>query len=78
MLTVISGALAGLVFGLVFALLQHRFGFISMGSGSFMIDAYPIKIKIFDVISVMVIVFVIGLFASWLPIKFLSKKMFNN
>ena len=49
-----------------------------MGSGSFMIDAYPIKIKIFDVISVMVIVFVIGLFASWLPIKFLSKKIFNN
>ena len=78
MLTITSGALAGLVFGLIFALLQHRFGFISMGSGSFMIDAYPITIKIFDVISVMVIVFVIGLFASWLPIKFLSKKMFNN
>ncbi len=78
MLTVLSGLLLGLFFGLGFSLLQYKFGFISMGSGSFMVESYPVSVKILDIFFVIITVVVIGLLASWYPVKILSKKIFDN
>ncbi len=76
MLTTIVGILIGIAIGLLLALLQQNFGFISMGNGSFIVDAYPVLIKIADVFLVIITVIAIGLAASWFPSKILIKKFY--
>jgi len=78
MLTILSGLLLGLFLGLGFSLLQYKFGLISMGSGSFMVESYPVSIKVLDILYVIITVVVIGILASWYPVKILSKKIFDN
>ena len=77
-LTILSGILFGLVFGLSFAFLQKHFGFIGIGEGSFVVDAYPISILLSDVLLVSAAVFIIGFLASWYPAKILSKQLFKK
>ena len=76
MLTIATGTFIGLTIGLALALLQHNFGFISMGSGSFVVDSYPVLIKKTDIVIVAITVLFIGLLASWYPVKILIKKLF--
>ena len=76
-LTIIVGIFIGLLIGLAFSFLQQNFGFVKMGSGSFVVDAYPVLIKVKDVVFIISIVLLIGLLASWYPAKRLSRKMFN-
>jgi lipoprotein-releasing system permease protein len=76
MLTIIAGTVLGFFVGLSIAYLQQTFGFISMGGGSFVVNAYPVAIKFADILLVSSTVFVIGLVASWYPAKLLSKKLF--
>ena len=76
MLTIIFGALIGIVMGLFIALLQQQYGFISMGSGSFVVNSYPVKIKSIDIILTSVTVLVVGAASSFYPAKFLTNKLF--
>lgn len=71
------GALAGLVVGGLICWLQMTFGFVKLGggSGSFIIDAYPVVINIIDIFWSFVAVMIIGLFAAWIPVKFVTKKL---
>ena len=77
-LTILLGIGVGLFIGLGLAFLQQTFGFIGMGSGSFIINTYPIAIVFADIILVSLTVFAIGLLASWYPAKVLSGKLFKN
>lgn len=72
----VIGAVAGLALGFLICFLQQEFGFIKLGSGggSFIIDAYPVKMQIVDFIIVFFTVLLIGFFAAWYPVKFMSKK----
>jgi len=76
MLTIIAGIFIGLAIGLLLASLQQTYGFISMGSGSFVVNSYPVVMKLTDVFVVSITVLTIGLLASWYPAKILSKKLF--
>ena len=78
MLTIISGTLIGVFFGLILAFSQQKFGFISMGNGSFVVSAYPVLIKMTDVLLTCITVLLIGFFASWYPSKILAKKLYYN
>lgn len=75
-LTIIAGTVIGLSVGLGLAFLQQNFGFIGMGNGYFVVDAYPVAIKLNDVLLVSTTVILIGLLASWYPAKILTKKLF--
>jgi lipoprotein-releasing system permease protein len=44
------GATVGLVFGVGLCWLQQRFGFVSMGMATSVVDAYPVKIQASDLI----------------------------
>jgi lipoprotein-releasing system permease protein len=69
-----SGAVLGAILGLLICWIQMRFGVIKLqGSGTFIIDAYPVLIKFSDVALVLVSVIIIGLIAAWYPIHFLNK-----
>lgn len=75
MLTTIMGIFIGMAIGLLLALLQQNFGFISMGNGSFIVNSYPVLVKLTDVFLVIITVLFIGLIASWFPANILSKKL---
>ncbi len=75
-LTIIAGTVIGLSVGLGLAFLQQTFGFIGMGNGSFVVDVYPVAIKLNDVLLVSTTVILIGLLASWYPAKILTKNLF--
>lgn len=75
----ILGAILGLVIGSLIAWLQSRFGIIKLsGSGSFIIDAYPVVYKFMDVLKVFITVLLIGFLAAWYPVKYISKKFLND
>ena len=74
-LIILSGAVGGLLLGFVICWLQQHFGLIKLnGGGSFVMNAYPVEMKIMDFLMVFVTVFSIGLAATWLPVHRISAK----
>jgi lipoprotein-releasing system permease protein len=70
-----SGAVLGTLLGLLVCWLQRHFELIKLqGSGSFIIDAYPVVVKPADVFITLVAVIIIGLMAAWYPIRYFNKK----
>jgi lipoprotein-releasing system permease protein len=77
MITII-GAVLGLIIGGIICFLQQYFGLIQLGnSGSFVVEAYPVEIKVQDFFSVFITVFLIGSIASWYPAKKLVERKIN-
>jgi ABC-type lipoprotein release transport system permease subunit len=66
------GILAGVILGLMICIIQIRYGIISM-PGNFIVDAYPVVIKLRDVIFTVTGVAFIGYLASMFPSRFLKK-----
>lgn len=68
------GAITGLVLGVVLCLLQQEFGIIGLGGdGQFVVDAYPVRVKLLDILLVFVSVILVNAVSVWLPIKLLNK-----
>jgi lipoprotein-releasing system permease protein len=75
----IVGAIIGTLFGLFLCWLQITFEIIPLpNNGSFLITSYPVKIIFTDILLIFAVVLLIGFFASWYPIKFISQKYFVN
>lgn len=71
----VVGSISGLFLGTAISWIQQRFGLIKLtGSGSFIIDAYPVQIEIVDIILIWVTVLFIGLIAARYPVQQISKK----
>ncbi len=78
MFITISGAIAGLLIGLLICWLQIHYHLIKLGDAAyFVIDYYPVEIRIADIAMVFLIVTGIGLFASWYPVRILTGKYFK-
>jgi lipoprotein-releasing system permease protein len=70
-----SGAILGTLLGLLICWLQMTFGIVKLeGSGSFIIDSYPVVVKSSDVIITLIAVVIIGYLATWYPIRYFSRK----
>lgn len=75
-LITLLGAFVGLVLGTTLCFLQEKFGFITLGdSGSYVIDAYPVKLVFSDIVWIMITVILIGYIASYFPVRYLVKKL---
>ncbi|MBN2762698.1 MAG: ABC transporter permease [Bacteroidales bacterium] len=75
----IAGAVIGLAAGLLICWLQITFRLIRLqGSGTFIIDAYPVLIKPFDIAATGIAVIIIGLLAAWFPIQFVTRKLLTG
>lgn len=73
-LIALLGAVIGLVLGVVLCLLQQEFGIIGLGGGGqFVVDAYPVRVKLTDLLLVLVSVVTVSAVSVWLPIKILNK-----
>ena len=72
------GAVTGLALGIIAVLLQQKYGFISLGSaGNFIVDAYPVSIKLQDIILVLVTVLVVS-FLSVRPIGPIARRFIRK
>jgi lipoprotein-releasing system permease protein len=76
----LSGALTGLLLGGLLSWIQQDFGILKLGQGDglFIIDAYPVELRVVDFVYVFITVFVIGYFAAWLPVRSISRKYLNQ
>lgn len=54
------GAIIGLSLGIGICLVQQYFGIIKMGSGFLIVDAFPIELRLLDIISIFLLVLSIG------------------
>jgi lipoprotein-releasing system permease protein len=64
MMISLIGCIAGIVLGLLFCILQQRFGLVKMGSKMSVLDAYPVSIRASDFGLVFLTVFIISVIAS--------------
>jgi lipoprotein-releasing system permease protein len=62
-----SGAIAGLLIGLLICLGQLYFQWVPLGGQSFIIQYYPVAIRLFDLLVISGIVITIALLAAWIP-----------
>lgn len=75
----VIGALVGLILGLIICWLQIKYGFVKLeGSGSFVIDNYPVKIIVSDLFFVLLTVLTIGFITAWVPVRVISRKYFET
>ena len=75
LLIVGGGAALGLLLGVGLCLLQEHFGLITLGSGSYIVEAYPVQLIAGDVLLVLAAVLLIGWGASSFPVHYLIKKL---
>ena len=69
----VTGTLIGSLLGLGLCFLQQRFGFIQLTPG-FVIEAYPIRVAMKDILLIIASVTAIGLLAAWYPVQVYTKK----
>lgn len=67
MLLALIGGGVGMLLALLIAFLQMQFHLIPLTGGSFLINYFPVKLKLMDFLLVGATVFVIAFIASWLP-----------
>ena len=72
----LAGAVIGLVFGLIVCWLQMRFGLVPLqGNATFIINSYPVSLRVNDILLVFVTVATIGFLASWYPVRLISRNL---
>lgn len=76
-LLAIIGGFTGMLLAFVVALLQIKFHLIPLAGGSFLIDYFPVKLNVMDFLLVGATVFVIALFASWMPSRRAAAQEFS-
>ena len=70
------GAVIGISIGLLFCWLQQEFGLVRFGNseGSYIIDAYPVSVRAWDIALIFITVVAVGFLSVWYPVRHLSKK----
>lgn len=74
----IIGAFTGMILGFIICWLQQRFGLVRLQSDSLIMDSYPVVMKIRDFIIVPATVLMIGYWAAWYPVRYLTKKFLSK
>ncbi len=77
LLLALIGTVAGMVLAFIIAMLQINFHLIPLQGGSFLIDYFPVQLRLTDFLLVSVTVFVIALIASWLPSRKAATQEFS-
>jgi len=78
-LITIVGAIIGLFLGFAICWLQIKFKFVRLGtSGSFLVDAYPVKLIWTDFVLIFVTVVSIGYLVAWYPVIYVTKRFVSQ
>ncbi|MBO9619369.1 MAG: FtsX-like permease family protein [Niabella sp.] len=76
LLALIGGGI-GMVLALIMVVLQQQLHLIPLQGGSFLIDYFPVELKIRDFLLVTLTVFVIAFVASWMPARKAARREFS-
>ncbi len=74
----IVGALTGIILGFIICWVQQTYGIIKLQSETLIMDAYPVVLKLRDFIIVPATVLLIGYWAAWYPVRFLTRKYLSK
>ena len=74
----IIGAAAGMILGFIVCWLQQNYGIVRLNSSTLLMDAYPVLMKLKDFIIVPATVLLIGFWAAWYPVRYLTKKYLSK
>lgn len=71
------GIISGIIVGLVLCLIQQYFGILRLSDvpGAYIVDAYPVIVRFWDIVTVFSIVSIISLITVFYPISNLKKKL---
>jgi lipoprotein-releasing system permease protein len=77
MMIALIGCFAGMLAGLIFCVIQQKFGLITMGQDSFITDSYPVKMKLSDFGLVFFTVTLISVLASGISSRLSVNKIYS-
>ena len=76
------GAVVGIIGGLILCFVQQEYGIIALGYGdsanSFVVDSYPVKVLICDVLLVFITVLVVGFVSVIYPTRYLTHRLLSK
>ncbi|MBR1514980.1 MAG: ABC transporter permease [Bacteroidales bacterium] len=72
----VAGGIIGLLLGIIVVLLQQQFGFVKFGSGggNYVVDAYPVMLKIKDVLLIFATILAVGCTSAFLTVRHAMRK----
>ena len=72
----VAGGIIGLLLGIILVLLQQQFGFVKFGTGggSYVVDAYPVLLKMKDVLLIFATILVVGCTSAFLTVRHAMRK----
>ena len=73
LLIALSGAIVGMVVAWAITWLQQRFGIISLGAETSLVDAYPIKRKVSDFVYIAMSIIGMTWIAAYYPARIATK-----
>ena len=66
----VVGGLIGLLLGILLVVLQQKFGFVKFGTGgNYVVDAYPVLLKLQDVLLIFATILVVGCTSAMLTVR---------
>ena len=66
----VAGGIIGLLLGIILVLLQQRFGFVKFGTGgNYVVDVYPVLLKLKDVLLIFATILVVGCTSAFLTVR---------
>ena len=66
----VAGGIIGLLLGIILVLLQQQFGFVKFGTGgNYVVDAYPVLLKLKDVLLIFATILVVGCTSAFLTVR---------
>ncbi len=74
----IIGAFAGLILGFIICWIQQKYGLVKLQSDTLLLNSYPVVMKVKDFIIVPFTVLLIGYWAAWYPVRYLTKKYLSK
>ena len=74
----VAGGIIGLLLGIILVLLQQQFGFVKFGTGgNYVVDAYPVLLKLKDVLLIFATILVVGCTSAFLTVRHAMQKEVN-
>ena len=71
----VVGGIIGLLLGIILVLLQQQFGFIKFGTGgNYVVDAYPVLLKLKDVLLIFATILAVGCTSAFLTVRHAMRK----
>ena len=71
----VAGGIIGLLLGIILVLLQQKFGFVKFGTGgNYVVDAYPVLLKLKDVLLIFATILAVGCTSAFLTVRHAMRK----